>query len=418
MSAYEELVENIEKGVRGENVSLTLTENPYTKVPSKLGQRINLGKSTYMLFGGLSGTGKTAIVDSQFVINLYLYHKYFETTVKPYWVYRSMERPTMFKIAKWTCYLMYIHYGIRIDVPTLLQWGNKSRELSEKELQLSKGYKEWFEEFFKYMDIVQGAENPTGLRNYMFRVLNQKGTYIKASLKGFNVNGRKAGDFNPQDKEYKNGQWKFYKDITINGEERRIYQFDNFYVPKDENEIVFHITDHIGKLTTERNFSDKQILDKHSEYMGEFRDIFGVSPIDVSQFNRGLEDTFRRVKTQLDVLPSDFKSSGDPYENADIVIGLMNPYKLEAYNYNKYDIERFVNEAGYNRFRGMKIVKNSFGIDDFNIGYAFLGENGFMRELHRAEDMTSQIYNDVASGNVRWVLPETEKKKWQQKELL
>jgi hypothetical protein len=61
--------------------------------------------------------------------------------------------------------------------------------------------------------------------------------------------------------------------------------------------------------------NDKQILDFHSENMGTARDLFGMVPIDISQLNRGVEDTFRNVKTEIDVMPMDFKGSADMYEN-------------------------------------------------------------------------------------------------------
>src|SRR5690606_1037152 len=98
-------------------------------------------------------------------------------------------------------------------------------------------------------------------------------------------------------------------------------QIINKYVPNNPNKVVLHVTDHIGKIKSERGFNDKQILDKHSEYMGICRDILGLVPIDISQLNRNVEDTYRNVKTEIDVMPQDFKGSADIYENADIVIG-------------------------------------------------------------------------------------------------
>jgi hypothetical protein len=121
--------------------------------------------------------------------------------------------------------------------------------------------------------------------------------------------------------------------------------------------------------------------------MGTLRDFWGFAIIDISQLNREIEDTFRAAKTDLDIQPKDFKGTSDLYENADVVIGLMNPYKLNVFDYAGYDIVKFVNDRNYNRFRGLKVIKNSYGIDDFRIGYQFFGENGLMIELPKSSEI-------------------------------
>jgi len=125
--------------------------------------------------------------------------------------------------------------------------------------------------------------------------------------------------------------------------------------------------------------------------MGILRDMFNWTIIDISQLNRGIMDTYRNVNTDIDIMPQDFKGTANVYENADIVMGLMNPYKLAAFEYMGYDIKKFVTPNGYNRFRALKVIKNSYGIDDFRIGYQFLGEIGGMKELPTAENFNLNL---------------------------
>lgn len=294
-------------------------------------------------------SGKTAIVDSQYVLELYDWwqaNKHL-TKVEPRWIYRSMERNITYKIAKWTAYKMYQEHGILIDVPTLLGWPNKLYELDDGIRRIIESYKPYFTEMLKYVTIIDGPENPTGIWKFIEKYMSDRGTIVQVD------------------------------------------QYNKKFVPHNPNEIILHITDHIGKVKPERLngviMNDKQTLDKHTEYMGIARDFYGMVPIDISQLNREIEDTIRGLKTDLTVSPKDFKGSADMYENADIVIGLMNPYKLQDYDHMGYNIKKFVDKKGYNRFRSLKVIKNSYGIDDFLIGYQFIGENGVMNEIEPSE---------------------------------
>jgi hypothetical protein len=348
MSSFAHFMEDVQKGINGEQLWLPLRQG-------KLGSNIMFGKNMYYLFGGLPGSGKTAIVDTMFVLEPYRWwlKNRDKVKTKPFWIYRSMERSKSLKIAKWTAYLMHVDHGILIDVPTIMSWPNKLRDLTEKEINLIKSYEPFFEEMEKHIIIIDGSAHPTKIKSF-------------------------ASDF-----------------AKSKGEIVQVDKHNKKYIQNDPNEIFIHVTDHVGKITTEQKLNDKQILDLHSQYMGELRDYFGFAIIDISQLNREIESTYRGVNTNLDILPKDFKGSADLYENADVVIGLMNPYKLQSYTYGGYDILDFVNSNGYNRFRGLKVIKNSYGIDDFTIGYQFFGENGLMVELPTGDEIN---YNKLKKG--------------------
>ncbi len=340
-----------------------------------LGSKISITKSMYILLGGMPGSGKTAIVDSVFLLDLYdWWTKNKDTTkVRPYWIYRSMERNQVYKRAKWLAYKMFKDHKILIDVPTIFNWPNKMYDLTPGLIKLMDSYDEYFDQLFEeFVQIISGPENPTGIYKHVWAYFTkpENGELLYKEVDSLDDNGNKI------------------KKKIIAG-----------YNSKKPNVITFHITDHIGKISGERGFNDKQILDKHSEYMGHCRDLFGLVPIDISQLNRNVEDTYRNVKTEIDVMPQDFKGSADIYENADIAIGMLNPYKLSAMNFAGYDIPKFVSEAGHNRYRSMKLLKNSYGVDDVRISYLFLGENGIMKELPSAKDFqtTPELYQHFSN---------------------
>lgn len=340
MSYFKLFLDEVNKGIQQEATFIPLSQ-------TKLNSSIFFGKSMYYLFGGLPGSGKTAIVDSQFLLEPYLWWKKNRNKVNidPYWIYRSMERNRVYKIAKWTCYLLFIEHNILIDVPTLMGWPNKIRNLTPEEITLISSYEEFFEEMFQRVLIIDGTENPTGIYREAENFMQNKGQIIKPD------------------------------------------QFSKIFVPHNKNLFVCHITDHIGRISSEKNMSDKEILDTHSAYMTKLRDLYGMTIIDIAQLNRNIENTYRIVNTDIDVAPQDFKGSGDMYENADVVIGLMNPYKLQAFTYGGYDIKKFIGARNNNRFRALKVIKNSYGTDDFVIGFHFLGENGLMAEIPNSQDI-------------------------------
>lgn len=332
---YEEFKKDVEKGIKGETVFFPLAGE-------KLGKRVAVTKSMYFLLGGMPGSGKTAFTDTVFLLDLFDWWKKNKehTKVKPYWVYRSMERPRKYKIAKWSCYKLWKDHNILIDVPTALGWPSKSFDLTNEVKELLYSYEEYFEELFEYIEFVDGAENPYGVYKKAVEVANRKGRL------------------------------------------EQVDEYNKVYIPNDPNEVLFHITDHIGLLKPEKDlFSDKQILDKHTANMMTLRDLYGFTVIDINQFNRNIEDTYRAVKTELTPLPSDFKGSANMFQNADVVMALFNPYKLKAYDHMGYTVPKFVSEKGHNRLRSMTILKNSYGIDDFRIAYQFIGENGVVQEL-------------------------------------
>ena len=335
------LAEDIEKGIRGENNGIP------TGFPI-LDSNINgIQKSLYTIVGGNSGTGKTSFVDLAYVLNPYkwLIENKNKTNIKIKWIYNSMERNTKYKLAKWVCLKIFQDHKIIIDVPTMLGWQGKKFEIESglKDLIFKSG--EYFDEMFDsgVIDIQEGTINPTGLRN---RVID----FAKA-----------------------------------NGEMVQVNEFTRRYVPKDPNLMVIVVNDHVGKLSGERSFSDKEILDKHSEFMGDIRDRYGYTIVDISQFNRSIGSVDRMKNKTVSPEPDDFKGSGDMYENADVALGLFNPYKFKINDFLGYDIPKFVAKGGENRFRSVSIIKNSYGADDIIIGMNFLGENGNFRELPTAE---------------------------------
>ena len=349
---HSDIVNDIKKSVKGTGLTVPLSHK-------KFNSNVSLSRGIGVLFGGEPGTGKTAIVDSLFVLEIYDTWKNQETkTFNPYWIYRSMERPEKFKRAKWICYKLWKDYRILCDVPTLLSWQNKMYTISDELISIVASYADYYDEMSERVYIISGSDSYIGIGKVIH-----------------------------------NEMLKYGKTHQVD-ENRKVFEYAN------EKDIIFHITDHIGKIKRATGQStSKEAIDAYSRFMSnDFRDFYNGVYIDISQLNRNIASMDRMKLTDLDVKPEDFKESGEPYENADLVVGCLNPYKrgLETYPADGgYNIARMVDANGKNRFRSIKIIKNSYGSDDLRTGYRFLGENGHMVEQPKPNDMTDRDYNII-----------------------
>ena len=297
-------------------------------------------------------TGKTGFTDCTYVLNpcnWYLKNKD-KTDIKLKIIYRSMERSKTFKLGKWACAKLFEDTGIMLDVPTLFGWGSRKNHIPDETYRAISSSRDHFNELLDIVEIIDGAENPTGIRNHIKKHALSNGKILKKS------------------------------------------EFVKEYVPNDPNLITIVLLDHIGKLKGERGFSKKQNIDKMSEYLGEARDFYGFSPVVISQFNRSLSDSQRARNKELTPDPDDFKDTSNLYEDCDVALALFNPYKFKVYDHMDYRIGDLVNPKGFNRFRSVTALKNSYGIDDFRIGFAFLGEVGLFGELPTASTMGVEDY--------------------------
>ena len=97
---------------------------------------------------------------------------------------------------------------------------------------------------------------------------------------------------------------------------------DAIYTKRNPRRISIIGLDHIGKLggcTVEGNFlkpESRELMQLASDIASqEYRDLYGFSPVYVSQFNRGLETANRFGNETIIPQPSDFKNSSNMYED-------------------------------------------------------------------------------------------------------
>ena len=374
------LLSEIQRARKGEVITVPFKYD-------KLSRYIFLGRGLYHLIGGAGGSGKSAWTDLNYVLNPALWQKKIgqEQGVSIKIMLRSLERNKERRKAKWVCMKLFSTYGILIDTASLLGWGQKKSRISDELYEKIVESYDWVNSLEDIVEVVDGIEHPTGIykhfQNYALsvgklyyykEVPGEKGTHvlIEKTSKG--------------ERKVPNGTCT---DAKI---------FQPVYVPDDPTHITISIVDHLQAMKNERGLNDKQNLDLMSEYARKLRDLYGQSPIIVNQMNRGISDTYRRTQSSLLPEDKDFAGSSNMFNDCDVAAILFNPYKYKVNDVVGWKPNLCSNSYGINRFRSLHLLKNTYGPDNQIFAYQFIGENGLFHEMPSPEQMTDEVYKQVA----------------------
>jgi predicted secreted protein len=308
-------------------------------------------RSTYYLIGGSSGTYKTTLLD--YIVRNAIRSSQ-EQQIECNVFYYSFEIDKISKMCNWTSSIIYQTYGIVIPPEKIKGLGNFRLTAEEQQL------------VFKTIPIVeQMAEiinfrfesiNPTGIFNELWKFATDNGKIIY--------------------EEYKDHDDKVKKRIVG-------------YTPNNPNAYNLIALDHLYLLRKERGFQTKEVMDKMSEYFVLLRNLFKFTPIVLQQFNQGLSGIDRQKFKGIDLSPSqgDFKDTTNPYQDADIVMGIMCPFKLDMKTSLGYDVEKLKD-----RMLMLKIIKNRLSRDNVAKGLYVKPESGKFFELPEPDDLEINKY--------------------------
>jgi replicative DNA helicase len=339
---FDSVEDRIKRGMAGLNRGLPMGfERLVQYVP-------NVQRGTYYLVGGETGSGKTAFTDDAFVFNPYEFWRSNpevreKTNFKIF--YWSLEIDKEVKITKAVCRKLFLDYGLTLDINYVLSRG-KNR-CSQEHFDMVMSCRSYFEEMEDVLEIMDLNQNPTGVNKFMLN-------YAKA-----------------------NGEFVFK---TVNNGKENIQIFDK-YIPKDPNEYVLIVIDHISLMKRERGYTVKDNIDKMSEYLIPLRNNFGYSPVIVQQLNRSNTATDRFKMDMVEPKLSDFKDSGNTQQDANVIMSLFSPRRHELENFRGYDIRKLKD-----RFRSLSVLKNRDGASDVRVGLQFVGEVGYFNEIPKVQE--------------------------------
>lgn len=319
----------------------------------------NLQKARYNIIAGGPGSGKSALADTMFVFNpleWYMSNKHI-SNIKLKVHYFSYEISKERLLSKQITRKLYNDYNILTDTNYILSFG-KNR-ISQEIYEIVISYADYFDELGEHLTIYDGVgNNPTGV--------------YKTMLDYASINGR----------------------MTAEG----VVPFK--YEENDPDLYTLVVIDHARLVPRERGFNTKENIDKLSEYLRNLRNYFQFSSLLLTQTNRGVGQVERRKLDGQDlaITLDDISDSSSPAQDADLVLGIINPLSYNLPMYRGYDISKMGN-----RSRFLNIAKNRDGDAEATLGMQFIGECGHFSELPRQSDMTPEIYNNIQEINrVRW----------------
>jgi hypothetical protein len=306
----------------------------------------------YTLIGGLTGSGKTSFVDDAYVLNPFdWFISQKDPGVKLRIIYRSMERSRTYKFAKWISRKIFLDHGVIIPVSKLLGWTDK---MNHDEHDLFLMYEDYMDSMKDVITIIDGPENPIGIAKHL-------------------------------------------RDHALaNGVMEDVDQYNKKYIPNNDNEITIVVVDHIGLLKpTKDHPTKKQSIDKMSDELRYARDMYGYTPVIVSQFNRDISNPIRIKNGDVEPQLEDFAESSQTQNDADVVLALFDPMRYKVPDPSGYDVNKLRDEFGAKYFRSLRLIKNSYGEDDVRIGLGFLGHVGMFKELPKVKYMNENVYDEI-----------------------
>ena len=349
--SFEQLKIEVEKGMSGLNNGIPMGFN-------RLNRYVGIRRRILTLVFGSPGSGKSAYVHSAYILSPFDWYIKNKDTVNIKFkvILFSMERSKVYILAKWMSRKIFIDQGVFIPIQKLLGWWDEKLTKDEHDLFLM--FEPYMNELLEYVDVIEGAQNPTAIYKYVRN-------YAEAN-----------GKFEQKD------------------------EFSKVYIPNHSNEIVIVAEDHLGITKLEKGLTTKkEAIDKVSEYNQFFRDTLGYSPVTVSQLTRNLSNPLFQKQTSFEPSIDDIKESGRPGEDSDNVISLFDPSRYKTTD-PSYKVDNFIDPAtGGNFFRKIKVLKNTYGEDSIGIGMAFHGATGIFKELPKANNMNNFNYTDIFNGS-------------------
>lgn len=351
MSYYGDLRKLIQEGLEDKNKGISLG------LP-RLDRYVTLRRKMFYMVIGSSGSGKSALLHSHFILTPLEQEG---KNCKLKYILFSMERSKAYIHAKWLIRRIFLDTGTMIPLHTLLNWyGDK---MTSEAISLVETYEDYFTFLEEHIEMYEGGRSP----NDIFRIVNNY--------------------------------------AIEHGHEEKIDEHKKIYISNNPEEMVVVAADHSGLVKTTANHpTKKQAIDKLVEDFQKFRDYYGYSDILVNQMNRDLSSPLYMKLDSFEPNLDSAKETGTTVEAADVVMSVFEPSRYGTNDKFYGDVNKFRDpETGRKYFRSIKVLKNSYGIDDSSIGTVFQGEIGQYAELPKSsvirESWKDYDYQEIFNNN-------------------
>lgn len=292
-------------------------------------------RSTYTCLAGGTGSGKTT-----FALYAYVYRPIVDQMAKGSHnlriLYYSLEMSAEILLAKLLGLHLYETYGVILSYKQII---SKKDTLSDADYELVLAEQGWLEQVLTYLHIY---DKPIGADGLWHNLMEHSEAH---------------GEWDEDD-------------------------FNSSYTSTNEDEVVQIIIDHMGLLRKSKGRSKKEEMDLASSYLMHFRNKCRYSPLALFQLNRTSSSMDRRNAGFQEIQLDDIKDTSGPSEDAEIVIGIFNPYREKVATYKGHNVETLKD-----KIRGIQVLKNRLGEADKSISVNFFGNIGYWRELPAPEEL-------------------------------
>lgn len=326
-------------------------------IPSKLKQfRYDFPgpeQGLYYLISGGAKASKSKFTNFTFLFNTILYVYEHPDLIRLKIFYALLEEKAENIVLKFISYLLFIKYKIRIDIKTLKSI-DESRIVSTEVLELINSIEiQSILCFFEDHIVFIPDRNPTGIYNVVHKYALSNGTVHTKIEEGY-------------DKP----------------------KFD-YYEPNDPDEYVFIIIDHIGLISTERDWDLRNSIKKLSEYLKIVRNHYNYSPVVVQQQNSETLSLEAFKANKIFPTQKGLLDCQDTARDCDMFLGIVNPYSFEFKEFDGYDITKLTSYA-----RWLKVVMGRDGESDAVLGMYFDGATGYYTALPNQKNAVelSKVY--------------------------
>lgn len=339
MAVFKLVLENIDKGMAGQNVGLPMG------LPKLSSYVCDVQKGRYDLIAGKTSSGKTAFADQCYVLNPFNYSRTQaakDRNVKLDILYHSLEISAEEKFAKMAVRQLYEQFGIVSDFRELLSLGNykMSPELRQKVEEL----KPWFDELEERVSMMDTYTTPDAIGRQIMEFASNNGTFKDEG-------GR-----------------------TV-------------YTPNHPNHFVIVLVDTINLIEPGPKQTLKEAMDDLSKKFIWFRNVCKFTLVPIQQFNANVSDPRRTAQGNLEPISDDIEDSKRPSKDCNTFIAIFDPFEVKIKNHRGYDITRLRSS-----FRQIQVLKNRNGERGVRLGLHFAGNLGLFQELPKGEEMTDADY--------------------------
>lgn len=324
----ESLFENIYRGKKGLNRGLS------TGFPKLDNVIFGLQRGYFYTIGADQGAGKSSLALYSFVYQPL--KQAILNNLSIHFLYYSFEMSSEVLFAKLLSLHLFEKYNVIISYDEIL---SLKTTISDEHLKLIENEKGWLQLLESKLTVIDKPVNANG---------------VYATCK----------------------EW-----IKKFGEFREIDEHKEEFIPKDPNQYLIVLVDHIRLLKNDGNV--KSQIDQACDYLIYFRNKCKVTAVVVQQLNRGFKSMARRQDGIYQLVQmDDFSDSSAPTQSSEVVLALFHPFREKMAKCEQYNVKELKD-----RIRLLQVLKNRFGQSDKNLGLNFFGEVNYWRELPKPEEI-------------------------------